>query len=520
MKISILQLRYPANYKDTLFTMEQFMQAPYECPNGTDLLVLPEYSNCPGMPMDNMEESINHCRKYNDNFITSLKTAAIKTGINICLNMLFEKDTGFTNTTFIINSFGEIIAEYDKTHLAFSELTSMGLTAGEKPVFIETMGAKLTFAVCFELYFPEFFERLAMEYPDIILCPSYQRSEESEIIKKQAMGRALDSGAFLVRSSYSMGNTSKNGGTSYIVSPHGDILLDAGQDIGFFSMDINPKEKRQRPLAHGLSKMSSREIIEKFRIPKLYRNNSTYKLPDANKFPKVCAHRGLSGLIPENTLPAFSAALAIGADEIEFDIRLTKDNQLIVCHDSTIDRVSDGHGKVMDFTFEEIRKFNAGHYMGWKNIQFPAPEEIFDLLGGRITMNIHIYETGDDGFVVERLKDLIYKYQIASTVYFAAQSREMELCLKLAPDISRCMLECFLPDKDIVDIALEYKCNRVQHFFSVYSKDIVIKAKANGLINNLFYEDEPDNIKSRYDDGIDIVLTNFADRIIPVIKDL
>ena len=55
---------------------------------------------------------------------------------------------------------------------------------------------------------------------------------------------------------------------------------------------------------------------------------------------KFCAHRGLSKLMPENTLPAFAAALSLGADEIEFDIRLTKDQKLIVSHDGTLDRKS------------------------------------------------------------------------------------------------------------------------------------------------------------------------------------
>ena len=64
------------------------------------------------------------------------------------------------------------------------------------------------------------------------------------------------------------------------------------------------------------------------------------------KLPAFCAHRGVSGLMPENSLPAFGAALALGADEIELDVWLTKDGQLVVSHDVTLDRISDGTGKV------------------------------------------------------------------------------------------------------------------------------------------------------------------------------
>ena len=71
---------------------------------------------------------------------------------------------------------------------------------------------------------------------------------------------------------------------------------------------------------------------------------------------KFCAHRGVSALMPENTLPAFAAALALGADEIEFDIRLTKDNQLIVSHDPNLARVAGTEGDVSDFTLDELKQ--------------------------------------------------------------------------------------------------------------------------------------------------------------------
>ena len=73
---------------------------------------------------------------------------------------------------------------------------------------------------------------------------------------------------------------------------------------------------------------------------------------------KFCAHRGVSALMPENTLPAFGAALALGADEIEFDVRLTKDQQLIVSHDGTLERISNGCGQLSEFTLAELKELN------------------------------------------------------------------------------------------------------------------------------------------------------------------
>ena len=71
--------------------------------------------------------------------------------------------------------------------------------------------------------------------------------------------------------------------------------------------------------------------------------------------PKVWAHRGASGVYPENTLLAFKQAINMHSDGIELDIHLTKDGEIVVCHDETIDRTSDGHGYIKDYTLEEHR---------------------------------------------------------------------------------------------------------------------------------------------------------------------
>jgi glycerophosphoryl diester phosphodiesterase len=81
---------------------------------------------------------------------------------------------------------------------------------------------------------------------------------------------------------------------------------------------------------------------------------------------KFCAHRGVSALMPENTLPAFAAALALVAEEIELDVRLTKDNTMVICHDPVLERISDGCGYVSDYTLEELRKLNVGIKQGWQ----------------------------------------------------------------------------------------------------------------------------------------------------------
>ena len=77
---------------------------------------------------------------------------------------------------------------------------------------------------------------------------------------------------------------------------------------------------------------------------------------------KIWAHRGASGYAPENTLESFKKAVEMGAEGIELDVQLTKDGQLVVIHDETVDRTSDHKGFVKDIDFEEIRTYNFNNH--------------------------------------------------------------------------------------------------------------------------------------------------------------
>lgn len=81
----------------------------------------------------------------------------------------------------------------------------------------------------------------------------------------------------------------------------------------------------------------------------------------------VAAHRGWSTKYPENTMPAFVAALEIGVDQLETDIRITEDGELVLIHDKTVDRTTDGTGLVCDYTLEQLQQLDAG---SWKGTQF------------------------------------------------------------------------------------------------------------------------------------------------------
>ncbi|MBT3604526.1 MAG: glycerophosphodiester phosphodiesterase, partial [Candidatus Latescibacteria bacterium] len=93
------------------------------------------------------------------------------------------------------------------------------------------------------------------------------------------------------------------------------------------------------------------------------------------------AHRGFSSQYPENTILAFQKALDIGIDWMEFDLQVTSDNHLVVMHDKTVDRTTNGTGLVSDLTLEQVKKLDAGSHLDaqFAGEQVPTFEEVVTL---------------------------------------------------------------------------------------------------------------------------------------------
>ncbi len=112
-------------------------------------------------------------------------------------------------------------------------------------------------------------------------------------------------------------------------------------------------------------------------------------------------HRGASGYEPENTLISFEKAIDLNADGIELDVHLTSDGHLVVIHDETIDRTTNGKGQVHTMTLQELKSFNAG-----KNQEIPTLIEVFDLVNRRCLINIELKGIG----TAKPVNDLINHY--------------------------------------------------------------------------------------------------------------
>lgn len=147
------------------------------------------------------------------------------------------------------------------------------------------------------------------------------------------------------------------------------------------------------------------------------------------------AHRGASDEAPENTLVAFQRALEQGADALECDVHLSADGEVVVIHDDTVDRTTDGTGAVAGMTLEELHQLDAG---SWKGPQFagqriPTLQEIIELLGETIPLFIEF--KGSSPELPQKVADLLRETQMQDRAWlFAAHHPTLKQLRRLSPE--------------------------------------------------------------------------------------
>ena len=520
MRICIAQPEYSVDYSRSDELFEKQLELFDRCDESMDLIVFPESCDVPCLARTK-EEAEASARKYNKRLLEAAGATAKRCNALVFVNARSRTEQGLRNTTYAFDRNGEIVGKYDKQHLTPGEVSVMELDSDysfsfSPPTVLEIEGIRFGFLVCYDAYFYEAYANMARQKLDVIISCSHQRSDTHEALKILSQFLAYNTNAYVIRASVSMDVHSNIGGASMVVAPTGEVLCNMYSDIGIKTVDVDITKKYYKPAGFGNPDAAHYEYIEKGRRPWKYRpaGSAIIRPDDHLPYPRICAHRGFNTIAPENSMPAFGAAVALGAEEIEFDLWVTKDGEIVSCHDSTLDRVSTGTGKIYDHTYGELLSFDFGVKYGekFKGLKILKFEDILAKFACHTVMNIHIktpdWQCGYDPEALRRIIALIDQYDCRKYVYFMSGNENvLRLARELAPDICRCAGAGDAP-WEIVDRAIKYECKKVQLHKSHFNREMIRRAHQNGIICNLFWSDDPEEAREFIAMGIDTILTN------------
>ena len=156
----------------------------------------------------------------------------------------------------------------------------------------------------------------------------------------------------------------------------------------------------------------------------------------------IQAHRGYSAVYPENTLLAFERALEVRVEQIELDVALTRDQHVVVIHDDTLERTTNGQGPVSEHTLEELTQLDAGSWKdsAYQDQRIPTLEEVLDCISGQARLNIEIKVHQHPADWITRLTEktlkLIRAHRAESWVVLASLDfRPLQLIRASAPEL-------------------------------------------------------------------------------------
>ncbi len=233
----------------------------------------------------------------------------------------------------------------------------------------------------------------------------------------------------------------------------------------------------------------------------------------------LCAHRGDVTTYPENTIPAFKNAIRAGAQMIEFDVQLSKDSVLVIMHDGTLERTTNGTGPVSALTYAELKKLDAGikkdpKYAG---TGIPTFEEVLDLMPRNVWLNCHLKGGAPVG---KAAAEMLKRKGRMDQAFLACEEAAGAAARATVPNIRICNAEnrYRTDDAAYVKATIDLKAQFIQLVVtkdSVGRKPLIGMLRENHVSINYFMAKSPNELPYLFDQGIDFVLVNDIDAFLP-----
>ena len=252
--------------------------------------------------------------------------------------------------------------------------------------------------------------------------------------------------------------------------------------------------------------------------------------------PLVFAHRGGGGLFPENTLEAFKYSAEMGVDVLELDIHSTADGKLVVMHDSSVDRTTDGSGKVSEMTLEQLKKLDAGYkfttdggqtfpFRG-KSITVPMLDEVFSAFPA---MTFNIEPKQQTPSITQPLCNLLREKQMTGRVIIGSFRQEVldefrAECTEVATSASPSEVSQFLAmyktglGESYTPPMQALQVPENVGYLNIVSKDFVETAHRLNLKVHVWTINNTDDMQRLTGMGVDGIMTDYPDRLLNLLR--
>ena len=230
---------------------------------------------------------------------------------------------------------------------------------------------------------------------------------------------------------------------------------------------------------------------------------------------KIVAHRGFSGVAPENTLSAFSQAIEIGADYFELDVHMTKDSVVVVIHDEEIERTTSGDfiGNVRELEFAELKNAKVGYSkkFGEQFINEPIPtlHDALKFAKGKIKVCVEIKQQGIEKEVLQVIEELDMEQEV---VIFSFYADVVENMLKLNKNVPTLYLSTF-PKMEVIETAKKLGTKKIGvGIYKAPSKKFIESAHQQGIEVWVWTVNEPAKMQKMKERNVDGLITNYPDK--------
>jgi glycerophosphoryl diester phosphodiesterase len=231
--------------------------------------------------------------------------------------------------------------------------------------------------------------------------------------------------------------------------------------------------------------------------------------------PILFAHRGACAHAPENTLESFQLAFEQGTDAVELDAKLSTDGEVVVIHDASVDRTTNGHGRVRDLKLSEMQALDAGSFFSekYRGAKIPSLNEVFEAVGKKGMINVELtnyYGRRDN--LAEKVCMLVKKYALQSRIIFSSFfAYNLKITAQLLPEVPRGLLALdgwkgswarsfgfmfgeyqalhpYITDVNLQQVQRVHRLNRRIHVWTANAAEDILRLKAWG-VDGIFTDD-------------------------------